>query len=276
MEFIEIFKVILIGIVQGITEWLPISSTGHMILLDELIKLNVSDAFWEMFLVMIQLGSILAVVVLYFKRLNPFSLKKTASEKKETWIMWLKVLIAILPAGIIGVLFDEKINSLFYNYITVGVALIVYGVLFIVIENRNKNKMLKMDSIDKIDYKTALLIGCFQVLALIPGTSRSGSTIIGAMLLGVTRLVAAEFSFFMAIPVMFGASLLKLIKFGFDFTSNEIIVLLTGMAVAFIVSLFAIKFLISFVKKHSFKEFGYYRIGLGIIVIVYFLVKMIF
>jgi undecaprenyl-diphosphatase len=268
---VEIFKAIILGIVEGLTEWLPISSTGHMILADEFIKLDLSPAFKEMFLVVIQLGAILAVAVLYFHKLNPFSKKKTAIEKKETASLWLKVFAACVPAAIIGVLFDDKIDQAFYNYQTVAVTLILYGILFILVENRNKNKNPLIQDLSQISYKTAFLIGIFQILALIPGTSRSGATIIGAMLIGTSRYVAAEFTFFLAIPVMFGASLLKIMKFGLAFTGTEIVVLLTGMIVAFVVSILAIRFLMGYIKKHNFKVFGYYRIVLGIVVLLYFL-----
>lgn len=296
MEIIEIIKTIILGIIQGITEWLPISSTGHMILANEFLKLNVSDSFWEMFLVVIQFGSILAVVVLYFSKLNPFSIthrrnyikehpnaksseKLWAIFKPETISLWLKVIVAVVPAGIIGVLFDDFLEEKLYNYITVAITLILYGILFILLENNPKTPKIK--NFDAISYKTALLIGAFQVLALIPGTSRSGSTILGAVFLGCSRAVAAEFSFFLAVPVMLGASALKIGKYAMEqseaglalFTSNEWITLILGMVVAFVVSLFAIKFLVNFVKKHDFKVFGYYRIVLGIIVIVYFLAK---
>ena len=270
MEFIEIIKTIFLGIVQGITEWLPISSTGHMILVNQFIHLNVSEAFMDMFLVVIQFGSILAVLVLYFHKLNPFSPRKTSFEKKETISLWLKVIVAIIPAGIIGTLFNDKIDEIFYNYKVVAIALIVYGILFIIIENYNKHRQPKVDSLEKLSYKTAFLIGCFQVLSLIPGTSRSGSTILGAILIGTSRNIAAEFSFFLAIPIMFGASLIKLLKFGFAFNPNELTILLTGMITAFVVSIFAIKFLVGYIKKHDFKAFGYYRIILGLAVIGYF------
>lgn len=296
MEIIEIIKTIIIGIIQGITEWLPISSTGHMILANEFLKLNVSESFWEMFLVVIQFGSILAVVVLYFSKLNPFSIthrrnyikenpnagffaNQWAIFKPETISLWLKVIVAVVPAGIIGVLFDDFLEEKLYNYITVAITLILYGILFILLENNPKTPKIK--NFDAISYKTALLIGVFQVLALIPGTSRSGSTILGAVFLGCSRAVAAEFSFFLAVPVMLGASALKIGKYAVEqseaglalFTSNEWITLILGMVVAFVVSLFAIKFLVNFVKKHDFKVFGYYRIVLGIVVIAYFLVK---
>ncbi|WP_066499505.1 undecaprenyl-diphosphate phosphatase [Abyssisolibacter fermentans] len=269
MEFIEILKAIILGIVEGITEWLPISSTGHMILVDEFMKLNVSDAFKEMFFVVIQLGAIMAVVVLYFEKLFPFSIKQKHI-KEDIMTLWLKIIVACIPAAIIGLLFDDKIDELFYNYQTVSVTLIVYGILFILIENFNKNKTAKIDSLQEISYKTALFIGIFQLLALIPGTSRSGATILGAILIGTSRTVAAEFTFFLAIPVMFGASLLKILKFGLVFSISEAVILLTGMIVAFVVSVLAIKFLISYIKKNDFKVFGWYRIVLGLIVIMYF------
>ena len=267
LTLIELIKVIIIGIIQGITEWLPISSTGHMILADELLRLNVSDAFMEMFRVVIQFGSILAVVVLYFHKLNPFAPSKSDVQKRQTWRLWLKVIVGIIPAGIVGVLFDDWLNDHLYNYVTVAVALIVYGVAFIVIEKIRKGKTPRVDSVNRLDYKTALGVGCFQTLSLIPGTSRSGSTILGAMILGMSREAAAEFSFFMAIPVMLGASLLKMLKFGFSFTSSELIVLIVGVLIAFVVSVAAIKFLTGFIKKHSFAVFGWYRIILGAIVL---------
>lgn len=267
LTLMELIKVIIIGIIQGITEWLPISSTGHMILADELLRLNVSDAFMEMFRVVIQFGSILAVVVLYFHKLNPFAPSKSDVQKRQTWRLWFKVIVGIIPAGIVGVLFDDWLNDHLYNYVTVAVALIVYGVAFIVIEKIRKGKTPRVDSVDRLDYKTALGVGCFQTLSLIPGTSRSGSTILGAMILGMSREAAAEFSFFMAIPVMLGASLLKMLKFGFSFTSSELIVLIVGVLIAFVVSVAAIKFLTGFIKKHSFAVFGWYRIILGAIVL---------
>ncbi len=264
----EILKTIIIGIIQGITEWLPISSTGHMILADEFIKLNVSDAFREMFFVVIQFGSILAVLFLYFHKLNPLSPKKKPAEKRSTWDLWFKVLIAVIPAAVIGLFFDDILDELFYNPTSVAVALIVYGILFIVIEKRKKGPRVK--SLSELDYKTALLIGVFQILALIPGTSRSGSTILGAIILGTSREVAAEFSFFLAIPVMLGASLLKILKFGFAFSQSELIILAVGVVTAFTVSVFAIKFLMNYIRKHDFKAFGVYRIALGILVLLYF------
>lgn len=272
MNFVEWLKVLLLGVVEGVTEWLPISSTGHMILIDELVHLNVSDAFMEMFLVVIQLGAILAVVVLYWNKLWPFTTPSKGFVKKQTWSLWFKVLVAVLPAAVIGLPFDDKIDELFYNYQTVAVTLVVYGILFILIENRNNGQRPHVRSFRQLTYPMALFIGAFQVLALIPGTSRSGATILGAMLLGLSRNVAAEFSFFLGIPVMFGASLLKIVKFGFDFTGTEIAILLVGMTVAFVVSILSIKFLMNYIKKNDFKAFGYYRIALGVIVLAYFLI----
>ncbi len=275
MDFIELFKTVILGIVQGITEWLPISSTGHMILVDQFMPLNQPADFIELFLVVIQFGSILAVVTLYFNKLNPFSPKKSAAEKTDTWIMWLKVLVACIPAAVIGLLFDDLINKYTYNAWVVSAALIIYGILFIIIEKRNKKP--EIESINTLDYKTALLIGAFQVLSLIPGTSRSGSTILGAVILGTSRFVAAEFSFFLAVPVMLGASSLKLVKFfletGAGFTQDQIIILITGMIVAYVVSIIAIKFLMSYIRNHDFTAFGYYRIIVGILVILYFVIS---
>ena len=271
---IEILKTILIGIVQGITEWLPVSSTGHMILLDELIKLNVSDAFMELFRVVIQLGSILAVLVLYFRKLNPFALSKTAQEKKDTWTLWFKVVAAVLPSAVIGLLLDDWFDAHFYNYITVALTLVIYGVVFLFLDRIGSGKTDRVDKTQDITFRTAFLIGCFQVLAIIPGTSRSGSTIIGAMLFGLTRAAAAEFSFFMAIPTMLGASGLKAVKFlmdGYAMTGMELAVLLTGCAVAFVVSLVSIRALMNYVRRHSFKAFGAYRIVLGVIVLMWYL-----
>ena len=267
---LELLKAVFLGIIQGITEWLPISSTGHMILANEIINLSVSAEFMEMFEVVIQLGSILAVVVLFFHKLNPFSPKKSSEEKRDTFSLWGKVIIGIIPAGVIGLLFDKQINSLFYNSLTIAITLINYGVHFILVENRNKKLQPKVDSVKQISWQLALAIGCAQVLALIPGTSRSGATIIGAMLFGLSRTAAAEFSFFLAVPVMFGASALKLLKFGFDFTGMELAILLIGCVTAFLVSLAAIRFLMNFIKKHDFKPFGYYRIALGIIILIVF------
>ena len=271
---IELLKAIVLGIVQGITEWLPISSTGHMILVNELMPLTVlADAaankeFVDMFMVVIQFGSILAVLLLYFHKLNPFSPRKNAYEKCSTIDLWLKVIVAVVPAGIIGVLFDDLIDAYFYNPITVAAMLILYGVAFLIIENRHRRP--SVTSFEKMSYKTALAIGVFQVLALIPGTSRSGATILGAVLLGCSRGIAAEFSFFLAVPVMFGASLLKLIKMKIAFSLATASVLIVGMVVAFIVSVFAIRFLMGYIRKHDFKAFGVYRIVLGILVLAYF------
>lgn len=272
MGFIEIIKAVILGIIEGITEWLPISSTGHMILADEFIKLEMTDAFKEMFIVVIQLGAILAVAILYFNKLNPFSLKKSPEEKRETVSIWLKVIVGIIPAGILGVLFDDWLEEHFYNFITVAIVLIVYGILFIVIENRNKNKKVKVKDFSGLTYKTALGIGLFQALSLIPGTSRSGATILGGILLGASRYIAAEYSFFMSIPIMFGASAIKLRKFGFDFTNMQIVILFTGLIVAFVVSIVSIKFLMRYIKNNDFKAFGWYRIVLGILVLLYFLI----
>ncbi|WP_040197285.1 undecaprenyl-diphosphate phosphatase [Candidatus Soleaferrea massiliensis] len=268
MEFLEMLKAAFLGIIQGITEWLPISSTGHMILANEFVKMNTSQEFFNMFLVVIQFGSILAVLCLYFHKLNPFSPKKTAVQKRDTLSLWGKVLVAVIPAAVIGLLFEEQIDALLMNSVTVAIALIVYGIAFIILESRKKKPAIT--GFTDMSYKTALLIGVFQVLALVPGTSRSGSTILGAILLGCSRSVAAEFSFFLAIPVMFGASGLKILKHGLAFSGTEWLLLLIGMVVAFVVSIFAIKFLMNFIKKHDFKPFGYYRIVLGIIVLAYF------
>jgi undecaprenyl-diphosphatase len=268
-----IIKTIIIGIIEGITEWLPISSTGHMILANEFIKLNVSDEFWEMFEVVIQLGAILAVVLIYFKNLIPWGFNKTKEDTKNTINLWVKILIGCVPCAIIGLLFDDYINAKFYNPWTVAIMLIIYGILFIVIENSNKNKKAKVNDIQKLSIKDAFLVGLFQVLSIIPGTSRSGATILGGLIIGLDRKVAANYTFYLAIPVMFGASLLKILKFGLVFTTSEIIVLLTGMFSAFIVSIIAIKFLLKYIKNNDFKAFGYYRIALGIIVLLYFILK---
>lgn len=271
--FIEILKAFFLGVIQGITEWLPISSTGHMILFDKLVQMNVSDAFMEMFRVVIQFGSILAVVVVYFDKLNPWSPQKDTAERKSTWSLLGKVVLAVIPAGVLGVLFDDLLDTYLYNYITVAVTLILYGVLFILIERRRKNHKYAVETVDVLPTKKAFEIGCFQVLSLIPGTSRSGSTILGAMLVDVSRPAAAEFSFFLAIPVMLGASLLKVLKYvlkvGIAFTTVEWITMVVGIVTAFVVSLVAIRFLTGFVKKHSFAAFGWYRIVLGVLVIAY-------
>ena len=278
---VEFLKAVLYGIVEGITEWLPISSTGHMILLDEFVKLDVSEEFWEMFLVVIQLGAILAVVLLFWNKIWPFGKKNNRHPvaqsgflsycKKDIWVLWFKIIVACLPAAVVGLLFDEFFESLFYNSVCVAIALIVFGIGFILIENRNKGIRAKVRTLPDISFTTALIIGMFQLIAAIfPGTSRSGATILGALLIGVSRTVAAEFTFFLAIPVMLGASLLKIVKFGFSFTGNEIMVLVTGMVTAFLVSMIVIRFLMGYIKKHDFKVFGWYRIILGVVVLLYF------
>lgn len=271
---LEFIKALIIGVVQGITEWLPISSTGHMILVDEFLHLNVTKEFMDMFLVVIQFGSILAVLVLFFHKLNPFSPKKTPAEKRQTLRIWGKVIVGSVPAAVLGLLFNDLLTEYLYNYQTVALMLIVYGVLFILLENRNNRRRPRIGTLEQLDYKTAFLMGSFQVLAMVPGTSRSGSTILGAMLIGTSRYVAAEFSFFLAIPVMFGASGLRIAKYGletgFAMSGTEWMVLLTGLVVAFLVSLAAIRFLMGFIKKHDFKPFGYYRIALGLLVLLYF------
>ena len=277
MEFLEIIKAIILGIVEGVTEWLPVSSTGHMILVDEFLKLNVSKEFMEMFLVVIQLGAILAVILLYWKKIFPFKFDNGVKVEKDTIIMWFKILIACVPAAIVGLLWDDYLNALFYNPTTVAIMLILFGILFIVIENYNKGKNPKINSLTEITYTVAVMIGLFQLIAAVfPGTSRSGATIVGALLIGVSRTVAAEFTFFLAIPVMLGASALKLVKFGlktgFVMTGSELTILLVGMIVAFIVSILAIKFLMSYIKNNDFKVFGWYRIVLGILVLAYFYV----
>ncbi len=278
----DIIKSIILGIIEGITEWLPISSTGHLIIADEFIKLGMTDEFMEMFNVVIQLGAILAVVVIFWNKMWPFTADKSKGYnyitkgngliKKDVMDMWFKVIAAMLPAAIVGIPFDNYFEKHFHNWQVVSAALIAYGVLFIVIEKINKSRKPKVTGIPELSYKTALLIGCFQALSLIPGTSRSGSTILGAMILGVSRVAGAEFSFFLAVPVMFGASLIKLLKFGFMFTGMELAVLAVGTLTSFIVSVIAIKFLISYVRRHDFSLFGYYRIALGVIVIAYFLI----
>ena len=278
----DIIKSIILGIIEGITKWLPISSTGHLIIADEFIKLGMTDEFMEMFNVVIQLGAILAVVVIFWNKMWPFTADKTKGYnyitkgngliKKDVMDMWFKVIVAMLPAAIVGIPFDNYFEAHFHNWQVVSAALIAYGVLFIVIEKINKSRKPKVTGIPELSYKTALLIGCFQALSLIPGTSRSGSTILGAMILGVSRVAGAEFSFFLAVPVMFGASLIKLLKFGFTFTGMELAVLAVGTLTSFIVSVIAIKFLISYVRRHDFSLFGYYRIALGVIVIAYFLI----
>ncbi len=276
-EFLEILKVVFLGIIEGITEWLPISSTGHMILVDEFIKLQVSENFKELFLVVIQLGAILAVPVVFWKKLFPFGKSKSEDEKKRIWSLWFKVAIGVVPAVVLGLLLDDLLDKYLYNYVVVSVALVVYGVAFILIERLRRNKEYRIDSVYDISYRDALIIGAYQTLSLIPGTSRSGSTILGGMLTGVSRTASAEFSFFMAIPVMLGASGLKVLKFiagGYTATSLEICLLLIGILVSFVVSLVVIEFLMSFVKKHSFSAFGIYRIVLGAVVLAYFIAKV--
>ncbi len=282
MNIIEILKAVLFGVVEGITEWLPISSTGHLILINEFVKMNVSDEFMKMFDVVIQLGAIMAVVVLFWNKLWPFGKKNNrrpwrrkgfgAYIKSDVWAMWFKVLVACIPAAVVGLLLDDWIDEHFYNAWVVAIALIVFGVAFILVEDWKKGEKPRVNSIARLSFTDALVIGLFQLLAAIfPGTSRSGATIVGALIIGISRVVATEFTFFLAIPVMFGASLLKLVKFGFAFTLNELVILITGMAVSFIVSVLVIRFLMGYVKKHDFKVFGWYRIILGIIVLVYFL-----
>lgn len=276
---LEILKVILLGIVEGITEWLPISSTGHLILVDEFVRLGASEAFKEMFNVVIQLGAIMAVVVLYFHKLNPFSPKKSKMQKVHTIQLWMKVIVACIPAAVLGILFDDWMEEHLHNYVVVSLMLVIYGVLFILVENWNKKNKPSVTKLSELSYKTALIIGGFQVLSLIPGTSRSGATILGALLIGVSRYVAAEFTFFLAIPVMFGASGLKILKFlmeGGGFTGMEAAMLIVGCVVAFFVSIFAIKFLMGYIKKNDFKVFGYYRIILGVLVLGYFLIGGLF
>lgn len=271
MDIIEILKAVLFGIVEGITEWLPISSTGHMILLNEFVTLNVSEEFWEMFLVVIQLGAILAVVLLFWNKIFPFRFREKPVVQKDILTLWFKILVSCVPAAVVGLAFDDVLDALFYNPWCVAIALIVFGIAFIVIENRNKTMRPKITELGEITYTTALLIGIFQLIAAVfPGTSRSGATILGALMIGVSRTIAAEFTFFLAIPVMLGASLLKIVKFGFAFTGNEIVILAVGMAVAFIVSVVVIRFLMGYIKKHDFKVFGWYRIVLGALVLFCF------
>ncbi len=272
---LDVLKVIILGIVEGITEWLPVSSTGHLILVENILKPSLSDSFMEMFDVVIQLGAIMAVVVLYFHKLNPFSPQKTEKQKLLTWQMWIKVAIASVPAAVIGLLFNDLLDELFYKPLPVAVMLIVYGILFIYVEDKNKGKKPVVHSISGLTIQMLLWIGFFQMLALIPGTSRSGATIVGALLIGVSREIAAEFTFFLAIPVMFGASLLKLIKFGFAFTAAEFGFLMLGCIVSFGVSVFAIRFLMGYIKKNDFKIFGYYRIALGALIILVSIIKLI-
>lgn len=281
MDFIELLKAVILGIVEGITEWLPVSSTGHMILVDEFLKMKVSKDFKEMFEVVVQLGAIMAVVLIFWKKLWPFGKKNNASPlkqngfgayiKNDIFQMWFKVLIACIPAAVVGLILDDWLNEHFYNPWVVSIALIVFGIAFIIIEKWNKNRKPKVNTIAGLTYQAALVIGLFQLIAAVfPGTSRSGATIVGALLIGISRTVAAEFTFYLAVPVMFGASLLKLVKFGFDFTGNELAVLACGMLTAFVVSVFVIKFLMDYIKKHDFTVFGWYRIILGALVILYF------
>lgn len=277
MDWYNLFKAVILGIVEGITEWLPISSTGHLILVDEFIKLNASADFKEMFNVVIQLGAILAVVVIFFHKLNPFSPQKDSVEKRNTWELWAKVIIACLPAAIIGIPLDDTFEKYFHNFFSVALMLIIYGVLFIVVENWNKGRTPKCTDLNRFTYKAAVVVGLFQVLSLMPGTSRSGATIIGALLIGASRFVATEFSFFLSIPVMFGASFLKVVKFllkGNSFKFDEVMILLVGSIVAFFVSIVVIKFLLSYIKTNDFKPFGWYRIILGAILIGYWLIQM--
>jgi undecaprenyl-diphosphatase len=271
LDFIELLKAVLFGIVEGITEWLPVSSTGHLILLEKFLPLGISEAFYEMFQVVIQLGAILAVVLLFFQKLNPFCPKKDTQQKNNTWLLWGKVIVAVLPSAVLGLLFDDFMDAHFYNYVVVSIALIFYGIAFLFVEKTRKGNLL--NSVDAIDWKTALFIGCFQCLSLIPGTSRSGSTILGALLLGVSRSAGAEFSFFLAIPTMLGASALKLLKFlmeGVTATATEWGVLAVGCVVSFLVSVLVIRGLMEYVRKRSFAPFGIYRIALGILVLGYF------
>lgn len=276
MDWYNILKAAILGVVEGITEWLPISSTGHLILVDEFIHLNETEAFMSMFNVVIQLGAILAVVILYFYKLNPFSPSKSKVEKNETWSLWFKVVVACIPSAVIGIPLDDWFEEKFHNFIMVALMLIIYGVLFIVVEKYNKNKTPRISNFNQFTYKEAILIGLFQVLSLMPGTSRSGATILGGILIGCSRFVSTEFSFFLGIPTMFGASALKIAKFiltGNSFTFNQVVVLQVGMIVAFVVSLLAIKFLMNYLKRHDFTAFGWYRIILGTIVIIYWLVS---
>lgn len=277
MAIADFFKAILLGIIEGITEWLPISSTGHLILADEFIKLNATEEFMTMFNVVIQLGAIMAVVVLYFNKLNPFSLSKTKDESKQTWSLWFKVIVAIIPSAIIGLPLDDWLDENFHHFLPVAIMLIVYGVAFILVERYNKTRIPKVTELSQITYQFALMVGFFQVLALIPGTSRSGATILGGILIGGSRFVSAEFSFFLGIPTMFGASLLKIVKFlasGNSFDFNSTMILLTGTIVSFVVSILAIKFLMNYIKKNDFSVFGWYRIILGVILIGYWVISL--
>ena len=273
LNFIELLKVIFLGIVEGITEWLPVSSTGHMLLVDEFLQLDASQAFKDMFFILIQLGAILAVVVLFWHKMLPFQVKERAKPfwKKDTLLLWLKVIVACIPGAVVTLLFDDYIEAHLHTPGVIAAALIVYGIAFILVENWNKTRRPRIRTLADVDYRTAFLIGMFQVLSIIPGTSRSGSTIIGALIHGVSRVAAAEFTFFLAVPAMFGMSALKLLKFGFSFTGAELVMLLLGMVVAFLVSLGVIKFLMDYIRKHDFRAFGWYRIALGALVLVYFL-----
>lgn len=275
MSIIEFLKVVVLGIVEGFTEWLPISSTGHLILVNDIIQLNVTDEFMEMFKVVIQFGAMMAVVLLYFRKLNPWDSGKTAGQKRSAFLLWVKIAVACVPAAIFGLLLDDWMEEHLNNAPVIATTLILYGVLFIVLERKNEYKEFPVQRTTQISYQTALYIGLLQVLALVPGTSRSGVTILGAMILGCARGVAAEFSFFLGIPIIFGASLLKIVKFGFDFTEIEIFYLVSGILIAFVVSIYSIKFLMGYIKRNDFKFFGYYRIVLGVIVIAYFVVSML-
>lgn len=269
-NFIEFLKIVVFGLVEGFTEWLPISSTGHLILVENIVRLNAPAEFMKVFRVVIQLGAIMAVVVLYFNRLNPWAPGKKKNQQLATWHLWIKILIACLPAAVVGLLLDEVLDTYLYNPYVVAAMLIIYGILFIVLEKHNEYVEFPIKKVSQISYRTALYIGLFQLLALIPGTSRSGATILGAMLLGCSRTASAEFTFFLGIPVMFGASLLKILHYGLDFSGMEFFFLLAGMVIAFAVSMYSIKFLMGYVKKHDFRFFGYYRIILGVIVLAYF------
>ena len=269
-NFIEFLKIIVFGVVEGFTEWLPISSTGHLILVENIVHLNVSEDFMNVFRVVIQLGAILAVLVLYFRRLNPFDPGKKPAQKRTTWHLWFKIVIACLPAAVIGILFDDVLDKYLYNPYVVAAMLIIYGVIFIAFENHNQYAEARVKKVSQISYQTAFYIGLFQLLALVPGTSRSGATILGAMMLGCSRTVASEFTFFLGIPVMFGASLLKIVHYGLAFSAMELFFMVAAMVIAFIVSMYSIQFLLGYVKKHDFKFFGYYRIVLGVIVLIYF------
>ena len=269
-NFIEFLKIIVFGVVEGFTEWLPISSTGHLILVENIVHLNVSEDFMNVFRVVIQLGAILAVLVLYFRRLNPFDPGKKPAQKRATWHLWFKIVIACLPAAVIGILFDDVLDKYLYNPYVVAAMLIIYGVIFIAFENHNQYAEARVKKVSQISYQTAFYIGLFQLLALVPGTSRSGATILGAMMLGCSRTVASEFTFFLGIPVMFGASLLQFVHYGLAFSAMELFFMVAAMVIAFIVSMYSIQFLLGYVKKHDFKFFGYYRIVLGVIVLIYF------